>query len=130
MIFTSLNFILFLSACIILYYLFPLKARWFVLLAGSIFFYCCAGWEKLIFVMASAIVTYLIAILIDRIYNSEKYVGLDNVRKKKKAKFWLILGVFLVILLLVYTKVAHDFLDFDKHTKLYLNQENLNELEI
>ena len=113
MIFTSLNFILFLSACIILYYLFPHKARWFVLLAGSIFFYCCAGWEKLIFVMASAIVTYVIALLINRIYNSEKYVGLDNVRKKKKAKFWLILGVFLVILLLVYTKVAHNFLDFD-----------------
>lgn len=111
MIFTSLNFILFLSVCIILYYIFPLRARWFVLLAGSIFFYCCAGWEKLIFVLATALVTYVIALLINRIYSSEKYAELDNAGKKKKAKFWLIIGLFLVILLLVYIKTAHNFID-------------------
>lgn len=111
MIFTSLNFILFLSVCIILYYIFPLRARWFVLLVGSIFFYCCAGWEKLIFVLATALVTYVIALLINRIYSSDKYAELDNAGKKKKTKFWLIIGLFLVILLLVYTKTAHNFID-------------------
>lgn len=111
MIFTSLNFILFLSVCIVLYYIFPLKARWFILLLGSIFFYICSGWEKLIYVIGTALVAYIITLIIDRIYNSNKYVELDNSSKKKKAKVWLILGILLIVGFLVYTKVANNFLN-------------------
>ncbi len=113
MIFTSLNFILFLSVCIILYYLFPLKARWFVLLVGSVFFYVCAGIEKLIYVIGTALVSYIITMLIDRIYNSDKYASLDQTKKKKKAKFWLMLGIVLIVGFLIYTKVARNLLDLE-----------------
>lgn len=113
MIFTSLNFVMFLTACIILYYVFPLKARWFVLLLGSIFFYIYSGWEKLIYVVGTAFVVYIMTLLINCIYTCEKYEELDNIKKKKKAKKWLILGVLVVIGFLVYTKVANNFLEVE-----------------
>lgn len=113
MIFTSLNFVVFLTAWIILYYVFPLKARWFVLLLGSIFFYIYSGWEKLIYVVGTAFVVYIMTLLINCIYTCEKYEELDNTKKKKKAKKWLILGVLVVIGFLVYTKVANNFLEVE-----------------
>ena len=113
MIFTSLNFILFLSVCFIVYYIVPFQARWIVLLAGSIFFYACSGWEMLIFVIATALVCYLAALRIDWIYSTDKYAELKQAEKKKKAAVWLYLGIVLVIALLAYTKLAHYFLKVD-----------------
>ncbi len=113
MIFTSLNFVLFLSVCFLFYYLLPLRMRWLVLLAGSIFFYLCAGWKKLLFVLATALVSYGIALRISRIYQSDKYAELNQAEKKKKAKVWLMLGVFLVMIVLIYTKIAKNFLDVE-----------------
>jgi alginate O-acetyltransferase complex protein AlgI len=39
MVFNSIQFFLFFTVTVILYYLIPLKFRWMFLLAGSIFFY-------------------------------------------------------------------------------------------
>ena len=113
MIFTSLNFILFLSVCLIVYYILPLKARWIVLLAGSIFFYVCSGWEMLIFVIATALVSYGAALRMDWIYSTDKYAELNQAEKKKKAKVWLYSGLILVIGVLAYTKLAHYFVKAD-----------------
>jgi alginate O-acetyltransferase complex protein AlgI len=113
MIFTSLNFILFLSVCLIVYYILPLKARWILLLAGSIFFYVCSGWEMLIFVIATALVSYGAALRMDWIYSTDKYAELNQAEKKKKAKVWLYGGLILVIGVLAYTKLAHYFVKAD-----------------
>ncbi len=113
MIFTSLNFILFLSVCFLVYYMLPLRFRWILLLVGSIFFYACSGWEKLIFVLATGLVTYVVAWGIDRIYSLDKYAELTQAEKKKKARIWLYAGLILVIGFLGYTKLAHYFIKAD-----------------
>ncbi len=111
MIFTSLNFIIFLSVCIILYYLLPFKMRWLVLLTGSIIFYIWTGWEQLLFVLAAAACAYVTALLMNRIYSSDKYAELNNTEKKKKAKPLLIAGIVIIIGMLAYTKLARYFTD-------------------
>ena len=47
--FISYEFIGFAFAVMALYFVIPLKVRYLVLLAASLFFYWAAGWQKLIF---------------------------------------------------------------------------------
>ena len=57
--FTSFSFILFAALLLIVYYLVPRRTQWWVLLAASIGFYAFAGWECMIFILYTAVVTYL-----------------------------------------------------------------------
>lgn len=73
--FTTINFFLFVTATVLLYFLLPLKKyKWVVLLAASYFFYLCAGYKFAAFILFTTISTYLFALWI------------DNVSKKSKAK--------------------------------------------
>ncbi len=113
MIYTSLNFVIFLTLCLLLYYLVPLKARWCVLLIGSIVFYLFAGWEKLLYVLGTALVSFTVALRMDTIYQSEKYAELKPAEKKKKAKPWHFLGLVLIIGFLIFTKIGNNFLHIE-----------------
>ncbi len=113
MIYTSLNFILFLAICLLLYYVIPQKGRWVVLLVGSIVFYLFAGWEKLLYVLGTALITYAVALRMDAIYQSENNAELKPAEKKKKAKPWLLLGLVLILGFLVFTKISSNFLKLE-----------------
>ncbi len=70
---TTLNFFIFLLASIILYYLFPKKHRWMVLLAASLVFFLLSGAHYLIlYMLFGIIVTYIGTRLIDEKLKSEK----------------------------------------------------------
>ncbi len=56
--FTSVSFLLFVAAVLILYYLLPKKAQWAVLLAASMCFYLWAGTEYLVFILFTAATAY------------------------------------------------------------------------
>ena len=43
---TSLKFFAFAAVLIILYFVVPKKFQWWVLLAGSLFFYLMTGWKN------------------------------------------------------------------------------------
>ena len=64
--FTDPIFYPFLAACFLLYYIFPLKVRFLVLLAGSTVFYATWGVEKLYFTLAAGLIGYLSALLMQR----------------------------------------------------------------
>ncbi|MCQ2483469.1 MAG: MBOAT family protein [Clostridia bacterium] len=93
MLFTSYNFIAFLSAVIILYWLIPRKARWVLLLVADMVFYYFSKTTalpvNLIYLVSTIVSTYIFTNLITRNANKEKaYLkankeSLDKETKKK-----------------------------------------------
>lgn len=77
----TLKFFIFLCVLFLAYYLVPKKFQWGLLLVGSIFFYLNASPYYLIFLLASALSTYYLALLI----------------KKDKKKIYIILGIIINI---------------------------------
>lgn len=81
MTYTSLNFLFFVLVTALVYFLFPFrKHKWVVLLAASVFFYLVAGYKFAVFILFTALSTYLIALWIDKISKNAK-----SVLKNKKA---------------------------------------------
>ncbi len=97
----SAYFIIFVFIMMVLYYLFPLKLRYLVLLAGSLLFYSLSGLRGFIFVSLSFIAAYISAILMDRVY--EKGEG-DGAKLKNKARLFFFPAIAVILGLLVYTK--------------------------
>lgn len=102
--FISVTFLVFLFATLLIYFIFPLKFRWMVLLAASCVFYLYAGWQKFIFVLVTALVAYLITRKIEKIYELDK-------NNKKSAKKYLTFGIVIILLALVYSKVGQSLVD-------------------
>ena len=71
--YTSLNFIFFVLATMLLYFALPLKkCKWTVLLAASVFFYAVAGYKYAFFILFTSLNTYLIALWIQRVTDKSK----------------------------------------------------------
>lgn len=71
MTYLSITFYLFVLAALFLYYSFPLRARWIVLLGGSLFFYWQAmgtGWELAV-ILASILAAYGAGLLLEKVKN-------------------------------------------------------------
>lgn len=102
--FISVWFILFAIITLILYFLCPIRQRWLVLLAASIFFYASTGLEALTFILLSANVSYMAARTIEDIYNGSN-------PSKKKAKACLCIGIAITLLLLFYSKTSDSIAD-------------------
>lgn len=92
--FVSLCFILFVFLLVGIYYIFPKKCRWAVLLVGSAAFYLTAGIGSLLTVAASSIPVYFSALLIE---NTDK-------KQKGKRRVWLALGAAGLLAALVFSK--------------------------
>lgn len=103
--FISIRFFIFVGITVLLYFLFPSKHRWLVLLGSSIYFYFCTGVESLIFILLAANVAYITTLNIDAIYHS------DKLNQKKKAKCHLIVGISFVLIMLLYAKTGSSLAD-------------------
>lgn len=95
--FISYEFIAFAFLVMGLYFIFPLKIRYIVLLIASLFFYWTAGWQKLIFLGAAALVTYLCGLAIDALRNQDH---------KKAATGVLVFGLVSLLAMLIYAKAG------------------------
>lgn len=114
--FASSRFLLFLAVLFLLYYLLPRRFQWKLLLAGSIFFYWCAGWKFLLYIGATILTTYGAGRKIGALYGEqEQYLArhkaeLDRdarkaykAQEKKKRLRWMLgclilnLGVLAVV---------------------------------
>lgn len=85
--FTTIEFAYFALATLVLYFVLPKKAQWVVLLAANIYFYYDTGWKSFLFLVSTVLVSYGVAILIEK---SEK-------NKKKPLVLWGSLFVFLAM---------------------------------
>ena len=71
----SIEFVAFVLATVILYYIIPLKHRWLVLLAASCVFYALSGWQGCVWLVLVAGVTFLSSILQERLIGKEKEIS-------------------------------------------------------
>ena len=102
--FISYEFIAFVFLVILLYYICPLKLRYIVLLAASLFFYWTYGWEKLIFLGAAALITWICALAIGALRGGKA-------DRKGAALAVLLTGITLLLGMLVYVKAGSQILE-------------------
>lgn len=69
--FVSFRFLLFMAVTLALYYLTPRTRRWWILLAASVGFYCLAGLSFVPFLLWTTAVTYVTAVLMQRVTDRE-----------------------------------------------------------
>ena len=68
----SIEFLALVLGTVIVYYIIPLKLRWWVLLAASAFFYALAGWQGCIWLVLVAAETFLMSLLQERLVQKER----------------------------------------------------------
>lgn len=106
MLLISYEFLVFLSLLTVLYYMVPKSLQCWLLLAAGIFFYGCAGWKVMIFLLAAAISTWYFGCRIGRLHEeSALYItnGLSGEMKKAyrsevRKKQWRLLLTGLIII--------------------------------
>ncbi|MCF0133841.1 MAG: MBOAT family protein [Blautia sp.] len=98
--FVSLEFYAFLIVVLLLYYIFPKRFRWFVLLVGSVGFYAYVSLEALAVLGAMALLSYLFGMLIDTYVN--------NVKSKPLAWLATSFGVIICALPLCVNKIGKE----------------------
>jgi len=118
MLFTSLHFLSFLAALLLVYSLTPKRHRWFVLLVGSMCFYALAGPIFLLYICSTIVITYLCTMQIQKLRHirdarisetTEKDVR-RAIKAKAKAvsKTWTAICLVLIIGILAIVKYT-DF---------------------
>lgn len=143
MLFTTIQFIIFLTITITLYFIFPLNKRWIILLIASGIFYCMAGLKFIPFVLITSFATYYSALLIDRRHGklNDMTAGgeLDEEQEKeakekcgKICKRILVITLLIVLGLLSYTKFTHIIIDLLQRamTSLGVRTVQLSEISV
>ena len=119
MIFTTLNFLIFLVIVFFIYYLVPKKFRWIVLLLASIYFYVASSPKYIIYVLISSFITYLGARIITKLDDDnrknieskseeipkeiKKILKKGLARKKKTVIVITIIGALSMLVVMKYT---------------------------
>jgi D-alanyl-lipoteichoic acid acyltransferase DltB (MBOAT superfamily) len=122
MLFTSYGFILFVAILIGVYYIFPKRYQWTLLLVASYFFYAFSGFENFVFIIFTTLTCFFVARAIERMRKKEdEYVAQNKecmdkearkayrAKEKKKRFNLLLLGLFLnfgMLAVLKYTAFA------------------------
>jgi len=111
MLFTAFPFIVFLSAVVLAYYLFPGRARVWLLLVANAVFYAFSGWAGMVCVAVTCLTSWYAGRRIDRITregetgrdaagDGKAYMKLLKARKRK----WMIAAVLLNLAILAVFK--------------------------
>lgn len=82
MVFNSIEFVIFLPVVVLLFYLLPQRARWFMLLAASCVFYMWFVPKYILILLVTTVIDYLAGILIER-----------NADRPKRKKTFMIISI-------------------------------------
>ncbi|MCR5686784.1 MAG: MBOAT family protein [Lachnospiraceae bacterium] len=118
--FISVDFALFVTVALILYYVFPKDYRWVILLIASYVFYGQSGTDNFIYIAVTTVSAYAAAALIEQmrgraeayIRDAGKSLSKDDKKAykqsaKKKQKIVLVLALLLNFGILAYVKYAN-----------------------
>ena len=84
---TSLPFLIFAGVTVLLYYLFPHKGQWSVLLVASTVFYAAAGSWYLPFILTTILTTFFLArIMENHAKRDEDYIAAHKADMDKDAR--------------------------------------------
>ena len=78
MLFTSLEFIVFMAVVFLAYYLLPKKCQWPLLLIFSYIFYFIADPRYLLFILVTTVSTYLISMKLEKINDASAAYLAEN----------------------------------------------------
>jgi D-alanyl-lipoteichoic acid acyltransferase DltB (MBOAT superfamily) len=129
MAFTQMNFLMFITLVVLVYFIVPLRTRWVVLLLGSLTFYYLNSGYLLLVLLASIVFTFVIGIVIQNI-NDKGKAQLSNLGKeasraekqtlklatKKRARLVVTLGICVNLGALLYLKYFNFFVDISNGT--------------
>ena len=87
--YVSLKFLIFVICLMCIYYLFPKKYRWTILLIGNLYFFISLSGKLVIYSVIATLITYIFGLIID---------------KTKHKKSFLNTGIILVLLFLIVLK--------------------------
>ena len=114
--FNSLNYIFFLALWIALFYVYPVKSRWIILLLASVTFYIFAGVEKFPFILGTSLIVWFCAGRISRAYEAaevevreRRLTGKERAQfmaacKRKNRNRWLLPAIAILLGVLCYCK--------------------------
>ncbi len=71
MLFTSFSFLIFAALTLLFYFLLPRRVQWVILLVSSLIFYLLSGWQYFGFLLYTAAVTYVTAVLLQKRSDAE-----------------------------------------------------------
>lgn len=112
MIFVSYSFYFFLAAVVILYYALPLRMRWWVLLAGSIFFYCAIDLEGMPVFLITLVASYAAGLLLGKRAQQRREESESSDRPiGQPAGLAFVLALAIVVLPLVISKHGPHIMD-------------------
>ncbi len=97
MTFISIEFYLLLVIVAAVYFIVPLKYRWFILLLGSLAFYVCQGIEMLPLMLGASFAGWLFGLCMGKIYEKDP-------KQKKKAKLFSGIAIVILIGVLAFVK--------------------------
>lgn len=84
----SVSFISLLAGVFLVYYLFPQRHRWIVLLCASIIFYLAAGVGSLIYMLITSVAVYAAALGMQRLADQQKaYFKANKLSREEKAAY-------------------------------------------
>ena len=106
--FNSIDFVIFFPIVVFVYFLIPQKAKNVWLLAASYYFYMCWNAEYALLILASTLITYFSAIVLERIKKKTD----EPERKKRKAKAAVVWCIILNLGILFFFK----YLNFARET--------------
>ena len=107
----SFEFLVFVSAVILVFYLTSRRFRWGVLLAASAGFYLLSGWQGFVYLLAVAFITWLGGRRISRLHCLIDEAKADDnpalaFRLKRRMRCWLVLCLLLVLGAMAFIKYA------------------------
>lgn len=120
--YTSFIYLVFLAVSCLIYYVFPLKFRWLVLLAANVVFYAYAGWDNLVYLIGAILVSYWVAVQMGKLHEEFKVIKqsgeydrkqLKEIKAgfEKRRKKFLVFGLGAVILALGVVKYTNFILE-------------------
>ena len=110
MVYISCSFYFFIVILLVLYYIVPLRFRWWILLAGSLCFFCKIDPKGFGVFLSTALASYLMGLLLG---NSRYFPATRNLDPVKdyRYKLCLFLSIAIVAIPLLVTKNANFVLD-------------------
>ncbi len=94
MLFNSLQFLIFFTAIVFIYYIIPHRLRWFILLSASYFFYACWNMDHVICLAASTVVTYYGALRMHAGQKKKMYLSLSFITNMGMLIFFKYVNLF------------------------------------
>lgn len=125
MLFTSVSFVIFVAAVLLMYYIVPKKWQWIMLLCANVCFYLQAGVRGAIFMIATIISTYFCSRMIEKASDRQKLAmgklkdlmtkeqkKAYKAKTKKNQRMWMVLCILFNFGILAVLKYTNLFISF------------------